>query len=302
MRYNDEYIVVERKKYMNWSEKLQKIIDYVETHLQRKEEPIDREVISVIAGCSYSFFQKVFSYMNGISFADYIRNRKLTLAGYDLKSSNIKVIDVSYKYGYSSPTSFTKAFQQFHGISPSQAKERNTELKIYPKMKIDIKSEYSWRLERKPSFRLVGKKITVSCNKNEHFIRIPAFWNSCQKDGTISNLISMDEAHMQGLMGVSSYLNKRSNEMEYSIMVTSKRNIELGFIEQIIPEMTWAVFDCFGMVPEAIQNGWNYLNEEWLLKYPFKHANCPEIEWYSNGSPYNDDYLSQIWIPIIEED
>lgn len=287
---------------MDWSEKLQKIIDYVENHLQRKEEPIDKEVISMIAGCSYSFFQKVFSYMNDISFADYIRNRKLTLAGYDLKSSNIKVIDVSYKYGYSSPTSFTKAFQQFHGISPSQAKELHTELKIYPKMKLNIKSEYSWRLEKKPSFRLIGKKITVSCKNNEHFIKIPEFWNSCQEDGTISNLISMDEANRKGLIGLSTYSNKHSNEIEYSIMVSSTKNLELDFIEQMIPEMTWAVFDCFGTPAEAIQNGWNYLNEEWLLKYPFKHANCPEIEWYSNSNSYANDDLSQIWIPIIEED
>lgn len=106
---------------MEWNEKLQKIIDYVENHLQRKEEPIDAEKIIEIAGCSYNFFQKVFSYMNGISLAEYIRFRKLTLAGYDLKSTDIKVIDLSYKYGYDSPTSFTKAFQQFHGISPKEA-------------------------------------------------------------------------------------------------------------------------------------------------------------------------------------
>ncbi len=99
---------------MEWNEKLQVIIDYVESHLQRKEEFIDNEEISKIAECSFGFFQKLFSYMYGISFAEYIRSRKLTLAGYDLKSTNLKVIDISYKYGYESPTSFTKAFQLFH--------------------------------------------------------------------------------------------------------------------------------------------------------------------------------------------
>lgn len=111
---------------MEWNEKLQIIIDYVEDHLQRSEELIDNEEISKIAECSFGFFQKVFSYMNGISFAEYIRLRKLTLAGYDLKSTDLKVIDISYKYGYDSPTSFTKAFQLFmeypqerHGIKMS---------------------------------------------------------------------------------------------------------------------------------------------------------------------------------------
>ena len=100
---------------MDWNHKLQRIIDYTEEHLQRKEEPVDMDEITRISGCSYHFFLKVFSYMNGISYAEYVRHRKLTLAGYDLKSSPIKVVDLSYKYGYDSPTSFTKAFQQFMG-------------------------------------------------------------------------------------------------------------------------------------------------------------------------------------------
>ena len=64
----------------------------------------------------------------------------------------------------------------------------------------------------------------------------------------------------------------------------------------------WAIFDCIGPVPQAIQKGWKYLNEEWLVKYPFQHAQCPEVEWYSNGNAYDSSYLSQIWIPIVEEE
>ena len=30
---------------MEWNEKLKKIIDYVEDHLQRREEPIDENVV-----------------------------------------------------------------------------------------------------------------------------------------------------------------------------------------------------------------------------------------------------------------
>lgn len=54
---------------MEWSERLQTIIDYVEDHLQRKQEPLNQQEVSELAGCSFDFFQKVFSYMNGISFS-----------------------------------------------------------------------------------------------------------------------------------------------------------------------------------------------------------------------------------------
>ncbi len=287
---------------MEWDEKLQSIIDYVEYHLQRKEEPVDNDQIAKMAGCSFDFFQKVFSYMNGISFAGYIRSRKLTLAGYDLKSTDLRIVDISYKYGYDSPTSVTKAFQQFHGVSPKEARERNIRLAVMPKMQIMSKQKYSWKLERKRRLRLVGKSIRISCADHGHYLKIPEFWSACQKDGTFSRLITIDQGDPKGLFGVFSQFDEDSKELEYSIMVRSDVKLSDGFAELIIPETTWAIFDCVGMLPQAIQNGWKYLNEEWLIQYPFKHGQCPELEWYSDGNSYDANYLSQIWIPIIEED
>lgn len=286
---------------MEWNEKLQRIIDYTENHLQRKEELIDSEEISKMAECSFGFFQKVFSYMNGISFAEYIRARKLTLAGYDLKSTNLKVIDVSYKYGYESPTSFAKAFQLFHGVSPKEARNPGVVLKVVPKMQLSQRHEYSWRLEQKEGFRLVGKRITVSCENNLHFKKIPEFWNECQRNGIFAKLISMDTATPKGIFGLFGAYDEQSDEVEYSIMVISDQEPPQDFAQINIPSVTWAVFDCRGAVPQAIQKGWQYLNEEWLVKYPFQHAQCPELEWYSDGNAFDSDYFSQIWIPIIEE-
>lgn len=286
---------------MEWNKKLQVIIDYVENHLQRKEEAIDYEEIAGIAECSFGFFQKVFSYMNGISFAEYIRSRKLTLAGYDLKSTDLKVIDISYKYGYDSPTSFTKAFQLFHGVSPREARNQDIVLKVVPKMQISERHEYSWKIEQKDSFRLVGKSIKVSCENNIHFRKIPEFWSTCQRNGIYAKLISMDTAVPKGIFGLFGAYDGQLNEIEYSIMAISDQEPPPGFTESNIPNATWAIFDCRGPVPQAIQNGWQYLNEEWLVKYPFRHAQCPEVEWYSNGNVYDNNYLSQIWIPIIEE-
>lgn len=284
---------------MEWDEKLQNIIDYVENHLQRKEEPINKNEIAKMAGCSFEFFQKVFSYMNGISFSEYVRSRKLTLAGYDLKSSNLRIVDMSYKYGYNSPTSFTKAFQQFHGISPKEAREKKTELAVMPKMQITSKQKYSWKLERKQRLRLVGKSVRISCANNEHYVKIPEFWDACKKNGTFSKLVSLDCGNPKGMFG---YYDEHSEELEYSIMVIAEADLSGEFTEKVLPETTWAIFDCIGMIPQSVQNGWRYLNEEWLISYPFKHAHCPELEWYSDGNAYDSNYLSQIWIPIIEED
>ena len=239
--------------------------------------------------------------MNGISFSDYVRCRKMTLAGYDLKSTDKKVVDISYQYGYDSPTSFTKAFEQFHGVTPKEARNREVKLRVVPKMQISVRQQYSWRLVRKESFILVGKSITIPCMSEEKSTKILEFWSDCQKNGVFSTLISMDTGTPKGVFGLYFYDSKNLNEMEYSIMVESAGETPSGFRKAVIPETTWAVFDCTGPVPQAIRNGWKYLLEEWLVKYPFQHASCPELEWYSNGNSYAEDYLSQIWIPVRKE-
>lgn len=289
-----------REKYMEWNEKLQLIIDYVENHLQRKQEPVHQQEIVKIADCSFGFFQKVFSYMNGISFSDYVRCRKLTLAGYDLKSTDKKVVEISYQYGYDSPTSFTKAFQQFHGVTPKEARNREVKLRAMPKMQISIKQQVSWSLTHKAPFRLVGK--SMSCPPGEFPCKILEFWSDCQKNGVFSTLVSMDMGSPKGLFGLFPCDPEKADKMEYFIMTAADGELPDGFCEVVVPEATWAVFDCVGPVPQAIRNGWKYLHEEWLVKYPFQHAACPELEWYSDGNSYAEDYLSQIWIPIIDKE
>lgn len=285
---------------MDWNEQLQQIIDYVENHLQRTEEPIEQEDITRIAGCSYGFFQKVFSYMNEMSFAEYVRNRKLTLAGYDLKSTNMRVVDISYKYGYDSPTSFTKAFNQFHGVSPKDARNEDVELRVFPKMQVSTKQEYAWRLVKKEEMRLLGKIKKISCVNGNNFKEIPATWQQYFKDGTFSKLVNLDQGSPKGLFGLCLNYSSEAEEIDYAVAVIGDKQSD-EFEEIVLPSVTWAVFDCKGRLPEAIQNGWKFLNEEWVVKYPFNHADCPEVEWYSEGNSFDDDYLSQIWIPIEED-
>ena len=69
------------------------------------------------------FLQKGFSLMTGYGIGEYIRNRRLYQAARDLKETDDKVIDISFRYGYETPESFTKAFSRFHGATPSQIRE-----------------------------------------------------------------------------------------------------------------------------------------------------------------------------------
>ena len=125
---------------MDWLDSMNKAIEYIESNL---DDEISYEKASRIACCSVFHFQRMFSYIAGVPLSEYIRRRKMTLAAFDLQSTDDLIIDLSLKYGYESPTAFNRAFQGIHGISPSQARKTGTELKAYPKISftISIKGE-----------------------------------------------------------------------------------------------------------------------------------------------------------------
>lgn len=116
---------------MDWIIGLQKAIDYIENNLT---DTIDYEKVAAQSYSSSYHFQRVFSILCGFTIGEYIRNRRLSLAGSELATSDAKVIDVALKYGYESPDSFAKAFQKFHGILPSQARNDGSKLKTFSRL------------------------------------------------------------------------------------------------------------------------------------------------------------------------
>lgn len=143
---------------MDWIAGIKSAIDYIEDNITEKLD------INDIASRSFSssyHFQRVFGILCGYTVGEYIRYRRLTLAGAEI-SGGAKVIDTALKYGYESPDSFTKAFVRFHGITPSQAKKRNADLKSFSRLSIKISLEggnmLNYRIINKPSMVITGLK------------------------------------------------------------------------------------------------------------------------------------------------
>lgn len=105
---------------VEWMNAIQNAINFIEEHIT---DDISAEDVANHVYMSAFYFQKGFSMLCGFTVSEYIRSRKLALAGGELASTDMKVIDAAVKYGYDSPDSFTKAFTRFHGVSPSAVKK-----------------------------------------------------------------------------------------------------------------------------------------------------------------------------------
>ena len=132
--------------------RLNAVIDYVEKHIT---EELDLNQLAAIACCSLYDFQRMFAFVAEISIAEYIRKRRLALAGFDLRQNDVKVIDIALKYCYDSPVSFARAFQAFHGITPSEAKKSNLPLRMFSRIVFQI-------FVKEVPFMIRTDKITVN--------------------------------------------------------------------------------------------------------------------------------------------
>ena len=91
---------------MDWMTIITQALDYIEKHITR-ELTVDDVAGHVLVSPFY--FHKGFSMLCGYSLMEYIRNRRLSLAGGELVSGDISVMELAMKYGYDSPDSFTRA-------------------------------------------------------------------------------------------------------------------------------------------------------------------------------------------------
>lgn len=279
---------------MEWIERLNQAISYIEEHLT---EEISYDALAGIACCSTYHFQRMFAYMADIPLSEYIRRRRMSLAAVDLQTGKEKIIDIGMKYGYASPTAFNRAFQSVHGIAPSMAKKEGTPIKSYPpvsfKMTVKGAEELNYRIETKDSFRIVGVSFPLDKEIEHNFKAVPQMWQNAAMNGTLEQLAPLMNHPPMGLLGVSVCNNEE--EWRYFIAVSSSANTDPSFEAYQIPACTWAVFRGTG-TGMSIQELEKRIVTEWLPTSGFEFHNAPDIEVYLNSDPDNMQY--EVWASV----
>jgi AraC family transcriptional regulator len=107
---------------MNWFEMINSATAYIEDNIT---EDINLENVAAQCNISYYYFSKTFTMITGYTLKEYIRNRRITLASYEVSNTFHRILDIGIKYGYSSNEAFSRAFKKIHGINPSQARKNN---------------------------------------------------------------------------------------------------------------------------------------------------------------------------------
>lgn len=287
---------------MDWITGISKAIDYIEEHIT---EPTDYARAAKEA-CSSSFnFQRVFALLCGYTLGDYVRMRRLTLAGEELLSTDAKVIDVALKYGYDSPESFSRAFTRFHGVSPS-AVRKGAAIRSFSRICVNLiltgGSIMEYRIEKKQAAKIICRRREFTKPGDDYTNReIPEFWNECGRDGIIQKLCGYikDSAQFKGLLGVCFSTEMTDSGFPYGIGAEYDGESDPQDFEIVeIPAYTYAVFTVRGRMPDAFGETYRKICTEFFPQSGYEYGNGVEIEAYPSADVQNPDYTCEIWIAV----
>ncbi|GAU80027.1 AraC family transcriptional regulator [Fusibacter sp. 3D3] len=306
---------------MDWIKGIQNAINYIEANIL---DTLDAKEISKRAYVSNFHFQRTFNLLTGITVGEYIRNRRLTLAGIELTMSDMKIIDIAFKYGYDTPESFSRAFTRFHGVTPTAAKKSGSKLKSYSPLSIHVTLKggdtLNYRIEEKEAFNVIAKVKRFLIDDPINEVEIPHFWMACYRDHTIKELQMLSYKHSyghsskhgpnkkpspmvgDGLFGICDSSPKDQTYFNYAIGVESRMNNVPDSCQKIhMPSATWAVFTCTGPMPKSIQHMWKRIYSEFLPQSDYEQIQGIDFEYYTIGDNSKLDYTSEIWLPVTKK-
>lgn len=282
---------------MSWMKDVSNAIAYIEENIT---EDLCIDDIAGQVHLSPFYFQKGFSILCGLTVSEYIRNRRLSLAGRDLQSGDAKVIDIAIKYCYDSPDSFTKAFTRFHGITPAAVKSGEGTLKNFMPLKVQLSLkggfEMDCKITKKAAFTVIGSSKLIPYD--EGYRECPKFWKDHYE--------KEDSKYVCGMYGICVDENVKDGFFKYMIAddYVPSKGIPEGFETVTIPEHTWAVFPCRGPMPNALQAVNSRIYAEWLPENSdYEIAAGYNIEFYTPACDYpkgtaDENYYCEIWMPV----
>lgn len=275
---------------------IKKVINYMEEHLT---DNISQQDIARHAGVSIFHLHRFFKAYTEISMSEYLRNRRLSLAGMDVLDSDLSILEIALKYQYETQEGFQKAFYRFHGINPLKARQQSDMLKTYHPLKISVTFKggmsMDYRIEHVKPFTLtcVKRAFLNSIIDDESNHDIPDFWDEMIANKTVKELYEQSEDQM--IYGPCGKISEDSDRFEYGIGVVSSKDNQSKFDLWEIKHETYAVFVV--KTKNDIGPVWKHILEVFLPNSQYEMADEPDFEKYPN----HDKYFCEVWVPVVKQ-
>ena len=296
---------------MEWIQQLQNSVNYMEEHLL---DSINYEDAAKSVYMSGYNFHRTFSLMAGMTANEYIRNRRLSLAAQELQTTDISVIDTAFKYGYETPESFAKAFSRFHGVTPKQAKQKGTPLRMFNPLTIKVILEGGFAMDYKIISKGAQKFIALTRSFSNEIINddsdfsIPLFWEECHEKGLVECIRNLRPVGKRDLYGLCSPKKDKNGCFEYGIGVIIDDDTDISKEAELLSSgysiwetdpTDYVVLKCIGNDGSCITDVWSKFFKEFIPQSSYIQTDLTDYEIYFENGESN--LFCELWIPVTKK-
>ncbi|MYT72513.1 MULTISPECIES: AraC family transcriptional regulator [unclassified Streptomyces] len=291
-------------------DRLNQAMDRIE---QRLDEDLDVAELARIAATSEYHLRRMFSALAGMPLSEYVRRRRLTVAGADVLADREPLLTIAVRYGYGSGEAFARAFHSLHGIGPGEARRTGAALVSQPRLAfrltVEGNSSMRYRVLDRPEFTVVGPKARVPLVYLGPNTAIEEFVRGIDR-GVLEELKQLSErtgGEPQGVLAVCDDLDPgraEGSELDYyqAVAVPAGTPAPESLPTLAVPAGTWAVFTTSGPAPEAIQRLWSDVYTEWFPSNPYRTRPGPELlRTHLSQSPDGPTAEAELWLPVERE-
>ena len=288
---------------MSYYHNLQKAIDHIEHHLDIN---LTMDQIAAEAGYSISHFYRVFTPIVGCSVKEYIRRRRLSKAMFDILTTNTRITDIAFQYGFESHEAFTRSFKLSYGFPPSSFRKKQKEPPLFEKINL---LSYQERNE-------LIMTPEIICKEEKHLLGIVRTVN--QAANLSHSLIGKIRTEFEAMASVienrihpecfyAAYdydpadIHKEDDEIDYlyyfCVEVPKDTPVIPGMVTKVIPQGKYAVFqyeetaNTLNGEPLA-QPIYDYIDGLWLPNSGYELAETSDYEEINQERSTTTYYIS----------
>ncbi|MFF9222064.1 AraC family transcriptional regulator [Streptomyces viridosporus] len=281
-------------------ERLNQGLEYIE---RRLDQEVDVTELARITATSEYHLRRMFSALAGMPLSEYVRRRRLTVAGAEVLAGQESLLEIAVRYGYGSGEAFARAFRAMHGIGPGEARRTGAALVSQPRLAFRLTVEGSssmrYRVVDRPNFSVVGLKARVPLVHTGPNQAIIDFVRGIDPR-VLERLEELSDQEPQGIVAVCDDLDPsraEGTELDYYHGVITSAAAPEGTTALPVPAGSWAVFTTSGPAPQAIQELWRDVFTQWFPSNPYRSRPGPEI-LRTRLSPDGTEADAELWLPV----
>ncbi|MFI0988727.1 helix-turn-helix domain-containing protein [Streptomyces exfoliatus] len=281
-------------------ERLNQALDHIEERLRGDLEAAE---LARITMTSEYHFRRLFSALAGMPLSEYVRRRRLTVAGAEVLAGERSLLEIAVRYGYGSGEAFARAFRAVHGVGPGEARRTGAALRSQPRMSfrlvVEGNSTMRYRVVEKEAFRVIGRGARVPLVHEGENPAIAAHIRSIGQEA-LDRLALLSDGEPKGVVSAVTHLSESREEgveLDYWHGVVSGAEVPDGFDALDVPAGTWAVFENEGPLPQAIQYLWRDVFTQWFPSNPYASRPGPELLSVRPSADWTTA-RAELWIPV----